>query len=118
MLSRTKKSNTLLGKEAEASAAKYLVSQGCTILSTNYRYGRDEIDIVALDGEFLVFVEVKSRSSAKFGYPEEAVSSAKARRIVHAAEQYILDMDWQGDIRFDIVSVQNMHSLLWIKNAF
>ena len=93
------------GREAENRARKYLVKEGYEILHVNYRYKRNEIDIIAREQGTLVFVEVKARADASFGFPEESVDEKKAERIRMAAEQFILDEKWEGPIRFDIISV-------------
>ncbi|MEM9980948.1 MAG: YraN family protein [Bacteroidota bacterium] len=93
------------GKEGEQLATQFLMEKGYQILTNNYRYKRGEIDLIALHEHFLVFVEVKLRRDITFGYPEEAVDTQKAKRIIQTAEQYILQHNWQGDIRFDIIAI-------------
>ena len=93
------------GREGEQLAAQFLREKGYQILTYNYRYKRGEIDLIALQGVLLVFVEVKLRKNTTFGYPEEAVDAQKAKRIIQTAEQYILQHNWQGDIRFDIIAI-------------
>lgn len=111
-----------LGQEGENMAAQFLTDKGFEIVARNHREGRTEIDIIAQKEKLLVFVEVKARSSASHGYPEEAVSAAKAARIVAAAEQYISKTNWQGLIRFDIVSIlvhkQQLQEILHLEDAF
>ena len=110
------------GREAENSARDYLVKKGYDILAVNYRYKRNEIDIIASEHGTLVFVEVKARADASFGFPEESVDEKKAERIRMAAEQYIHDEKWEGPIRFDIISVitegGTRHSLCHFVDAF
>ncbi|NEM96544.1 YraN family protein [Pontibacter burrus] len=93
------------GRHGESLAQQYLQEQGYMLLETNYRYKRAEIDIIARKGELLVFAEVKTRASDVFGYPEEAVDARKEKMLLDAAEAYILAIDWQQEIRFDIISV-------------
>lgn len=93
------------GQYGETLAQNYLQQQGYSILHTNYRYKRAEIDIIAHKSELLVFVEVKTRTTDTFGYPEEAVNSRKEKMLLDAAEAYILAKGWEHEIRFDIVSV-------------
>ncbi|GAA3950074.1 YraN family protein [Hymenobacter algoricola] len=96
----------LLGHAGEAAAAAHLVAQGYTIARRNYRYRRAEVDLIAQRGaELLVFVEVKARSSAQFGHPEEFVTERKRQLFRLAAEQYQEETDWRGDIRFDIIAL-------------
>ena len=94
-----------LGNWGERVAASYLLKQGYTIRDTNWRSGRLELDIVAELGSLLVIVEVKTRSSDQYEFPEEAVTEKKIRRIIRAAEAYIRRYDLNRDTRFDIISV-------------
>lgn len=94
-----------LGVKGESLAAEYLSAKNYEILMKNYRHKHAEIDIVARLGELLVFVEVKTRSSINFGYPEESVDKKKSNKVIEGAEQYVLECDWQADVRFDIISV-------------
>ncbi len=95
-----------LGRAGEQAAADFLVGQGLEILYRGYRHGRAEVDLVARDGQqLLLFVEVKARSSSQYGYPETFVSERKKQLFRLAAEQVQLDLDWPGDIRFDILAV-------------
>lgn len=97
----------ITGKLGETMAAAYLQQKGYTIVHRNYRHRRAEVDLIALNGRLLVFVEVKTRRGTnRFGYPEEAVDHKKAALITGAAEHYVVEHDWQGDIRFDIIAIQ------------
>lgn len=93
------------GRRGEAIAAAHLQAKGYRILAQNYKRQNAEIDIIAQQGETVVFVEVKSRTTNDFGYPEEAVGIAKRERIKRAAEYFIAEQEWHGDIRFDIIAV-------------
>jgi len=95
-----------LGQAGEQAAAAFLAQQGLEVLYHGYRHGRAEVDLIARRGqELLVFVEVKARSSSQFGYPETFVSKRKKQLFRLAAEQVQIDLDWTGDIRFDILAV-------------
>ncbi len=94
-----------LGKEGERRALQVLQAKGYTILETNWRNYKVEVDIIATDKDELVIVEVKTRSTDYFGDPEEAVGPAKARNLIRAAEAYIELNDVDMDVRFDIVSI-------------
>ncbi len=94
-----------LGKEGEHRALQMLQAKGYTILETNWRNYKVEVDIIATDKDELVIVEVKTRSTDYFGDPEEAVGPAKARNLIRAAETYIELNDVDMDVRFDIVSI-------------
>lgn len=93
------------GQKGERIASEYLQKQGYTILHKNYRYKRGEIDLIAKKESLLVFVEVKTRSTDTFGYPEEAVNLRKERMLLNAADEYIQQQNWKRDIRFDIIAV-------------
>ncbi len=94
-----------LGKQGEQLALRMLRQKGYVILKTNWRHGKDEVDIIAKDKNELVIVEVKTRSTDYFGDPEEAVTPQKARRMIRAAEAYAELAHADMDIRFDIVAI-------------
>ncbi len=94
-----------LGRKGEELAVAHLKSIGYEILDVNWFSHHLEIDIVAKDGEELVIVEVKSRGSDSYEHPSEAVSNKKIRFLVNAAEAYIQEKDFNGDTRFDVISV-------------
>jgi putative endonuclease len=95
----------LTGQRGESLAADYLQKQGYTILHRNYRYKRSEIDIIAVKDGLLIFVEVKTRTTDVFGFPEEAVNRRKERILLNAAEVFIHWRKWEKDIRFDIIAI-------------
>ena len=94
-----------LGEKGENLAVQLLREKGYSILAENWRSGRNELDIIARIGETLVFVEVKTRSTAFFGDPSEAVSVAKQKRIVQAANDYMQQYEIELEARFDVISV-------------
>jgi putative endonuclease len=95
-----------LGRRGEEIAARHLRRCGYRILERNFRSAGAEIDLVATDHETLVFVEVKTRSSAAFGVPAEAVDARKAERIRRAAGIYLRrNHASQRPARFDIVAI-------------
>ncbi|MDK2910215.1 MAG: putative endonuclease [Bacteroidales bacterium] len=94
-----------LGKTGEELAAAFLKEKGYRILTTNWRFGKDEIDLIARDGEELVIVEVKTRKSNYFGEPEAFVSKQKQKALIRCANQYIRQHAFDGDTRFDIVAI-------------
>ncbi len=96
---------TEIGKKGEEMAVAYLRKRGYRILATNWHYHHLELDIVAKDGDVLVFVEVKTRTSSYFGNPEEAVSDQKISRIINAAEAFIVEHDLDIDSRFDVMAI-------------
>lgn len=93
------------GAKGEDTAAAYLIRKGYAILQRNWKADRCEIDIIARQGDIIVFVEVKARSNAVYGWPEDAVSEAKQENIANAAEAFLLAHNMDNEIRFDIVSV-------------
>jgi len=93
------------GKAAEDLAAAYLERAGYRILDRNWRFGKAELDIVALDGDVLVVVEVKARTSDYFGDPAEFVHPRKIKRLVEAADAYVRQKNIDAEVRFDIISV-------------
>ena len=96
-----------VGRFGEQLAADRLAADGLVLLERNWRCADGELDIVAVDGDCLVFVEVKTRSSLVLGDPAEAVSPAKAARLRRLALRWLAehpDRHW-SEIRFDVVSV-------------
>lgn len=94
-----------LGKKGEEIARHFLEDKGFIILETNWRHEKDEIDIIARDGDELVIVEVKTRRNNVFGEPEEAVGGQKEEFLIRAADVYLIDNNLNIDTRFDIVSI-------------
>lgn len=109
-----------LGEKGENKACVYLEKQGYVIVTRNFRHKRNEIDIIAKDvNNTLVFIEVKAKSSMRYGHPEESVDEKKAARIVEAAESYIFENDWQGNIRFDVIAIDlSVEEVSHFKDAF
>lgn len=107
------------GAEKERLAGAYLLSQGYDILQYNFRCRQAEIDIVAREGRYLVFVEVKWRSSLRNGAPEEAVDGRKQARILRAAMFYFARFHVPEDtpVRFDVVAIEG-EKIRLIRNAF
>ncbi len=93
------------GKFGEEQALIYLKKLGYTILDCNWQFRKFEIDIVALDGEMLVVVEVKTRKNDAFGAPETFVTRKKQSQLIKAVNQYVERKELSNEIRFDIVSV-------------
>ncbi|MBF0586010.1 YraN family protein [Prosthecochloris sp. N3] len=117
-----------LGRRGEQIAAGWLADQGMRIIRRNYRYRRNEIDIIALDGPVLCFIEVKTRASLRAGHPLEAVTRAKQREIIRTARAFLaFDYPGEPDCRFDVVAIIangwneddiTDYSLQHIRNAF
>ncbi len=97
--------NKTIGACGEDAACEYLKNKGYRIAARNMRTRAGEIDIIAEDGECLVFVEVKTRTSSAFGTPAEAVTYYKRQNIIRAAEMYLMKNPAESDIRFDVIEV-------------
>ena len=93
------------GIKGEQIAENFLLNKGYTILHKSWRWQRKEIDIIARYEGFLIFVEVKTRYSFDFGFPEEAVSPLKQQHMKIAAEAFAEDYTDFESIRFDIISI-------------
>jgi putative endonuclease len=107
-----------VGREGEERAARFLESAGLRILERGWRCVFGEIDIVAVDGQALVFVEVKARLSAAFGPAEAAVGARKQARLVRAGLAFAMERDLLGrPMRFDVVAVQE-GELRHVRDAF
>lgn len=96
-----------VGVRGENAACAYLERQGMTIVERNWRCKAGEIDIIALDGESLVLVEVKTRKSERKGTPEEAVSPTKQKRIARCANAYLQVAGVEEcPVRFDVIAIR------------
>jgi putative endonuclease len=95
------------GKKGEEIAADHLKKKGYKILETNWRFGKNEIDIVAKDntGKYLVIAEVKTRHSTYGGEPEMAVTRDKQKALIRAANAYVSVKKISEEVRFDIISI-------------
>ena len=101
-----KNKSQILGIFGENAASEYLKSLGFHILSRNFRTKYGEIDIVALDKETLVFVEVKTRKSNRYGSAEESITPEKMKRLISAANYYkLLRPDLSNPMRIDVVCI-------------
>jgi putative endonuclease len=94
-----------LGRKGEALAQGFLEDLKFKIVATNWRERKYEIDVVAIDQEDLVFIEVKSRSTERFGSPLEAINSKKQRQLVDGADFFIQKYELDFNSRFDVISV-------------
>jgi len=97
---------TDLGNRGERIAAAYLTDSGLRVLDRNWRCREGELDIVARDGDALVFCEVKTRRGIGFGHPVESVTPQKQRRLRLLAQRWLAAHDEHApDLRFDVVGV-------------
>ncbi len=116
------KQKKYLGNSGESKAASFLIDNGYKILAKNYRTKLGEIDIIAIDKDTICFVEVKTRSTDKFGLPQEAILDNKKRRIAKTAllflkEKKLLDKK----ARFDVIAItfqKDLPKIDLIQNAF
>ncbi|MBV9762831.1 MAG: YraN family protein [Acidobacteriaceae bacterium] len=112
-----------LGRRGEDLAHRYLRNSGIMVVARNYRpnEGEAEVDIVARDGDTLVFVEVKTRTSSEFGAPDRAIGTDKQKNIVRAARAYATraGIPW-NQVRFDTISIvlTDPPSLVHQRDAF
>lgn len=97
--------HNLLGKYGEEQAQNYLKECNYVILHTNWRYRRNELDIIAVKEGVLVVVEVKTRSENPFQRPEDAISMQKIKRTVAAADVYVRKFEIDLPVRFDVITV-------------
>jgi putative endonuclease len=107
-----------LGREAEARAEAMLLAQGLTLVQRNYRCRGGEIDLIMRDGGQLVFVEVRYRRSASHGGALASVDTHKRRRLINAAQHYLLTSRWAGPCRFDVVGLGGGGAGQWVRDAF
>ncbi len=95
-----------LGNTGEQWAAHYLTTKGYEIIDCQVHSRFGEIDLIVRDGDMTVFVEVKTRSNRNFGSPEEALTTWKQYKLIHAAEDYLSRTDnYRGDWRVDLVVI-------------
>ena len=97
--------NAETGHTGEQAAVEYLREAGYSIQAWNWRQGREELDIVALRGEVLHFVEVKTRQAGALTPPEAAATRRKFRALTRAAACYLRVTGWRGEVQFDVAAV-------------
>ena len=100
-----------LGKKGESVAVRYLKKLGYKMVERNYRSKAGEIDIIAREKKTLVFVEVKTRSNDRFGYPEAAVTPKKRAHLLDAAQAFMQTLpDTEYDWRIDVIAIRKQGS--------
>lgn len=111
-----------MGKAGQKAAETYLLKKGYSIIDRNFHTRSGELDIVARNEDYIVFVEVKARKGLEYGYPREAVTRTKQKRIIRTALVYLTQNHLtDSNIRFDVVEVLFQHGQAYashIKNAF
>ncbi len=110
-----------LGHLAEINALNYLIAQDLKIISTNLRCKAGEIDILALDGNTVVFVEVRKRNNSNYGGAAASINKHKQLRIIRTANYFLPKiyryLGKKSLCRFDVITIEK-DQILWIKNAF
>jgi len=107
------------GADAENLAAAFLERAGVTLVERNYRCRFGEIDVIARDGATLVFVEVRMRSSDRFGGAAASITAAKQKKLLRAARHYLAGVARPPPCRFDALLINGRnHAIEWLKNAF
>ena len=110
------------GNRGERLAMQHLEKEGLEIVTMNYRFGHGEIDIVAKEGETIVFCEVKMRQNDEFGNPEFAITTRKQQQIRKVALGYLYEHELkEQDCRFDVVAIRldkGVPQINYLKNAF
>jgi putative endonuclease len=102
----TDPSHREIGNAGEDLACSFLESKGWKILDRNFFYDRAEVDIIAQDGDVVVFLEVKLRSTTRFGQPFEHVTESKVKKVFKAAEAWVRENDlYDSPMRFDIIGI-------------
>ncbi len=110
-----------IGPAGEAIAEKHLIEKGYKILNRNWKCGQKEIDIIAENDNYIVFVEVKTRKDDYYLHPRDAVTTQKQKMIIYAAESYLKIYNIDKECRFDIISViseGNSFTVEHIEDAF
>ncbi len=92
-----------LGQKGEKAATRIMKEKGYRIVRRNWRFHGYEIDIIAENEEWLVFAEVKTRTSTQWGNPEDFIGKGRMRRMIDAANHYIIEHDLDKPARFDII---------------
>lgn len=107
------------GADAEDRAAAFLQKQGLALVERNYRCRFGEIDLIARDGDTLVFVEVRMRSDKRFGGAAASITAAKQHKLLRTARHYLAGCARTPACRFDALLLHGEnHAIEWLKNAF
>lgn len=110
-----------LGKKGEQLAVDYLLKKGYGIVERNYRFDKAEVDIIASKNDTLAIVEVKTRSSADFGNPQDFVKPKQIQHLVKAVNEYVTVNELDVDVRFDIIAIVKkgkQYDIEHLKDAF
>lgn len=105
------------GKIGEDIAVSYLEKKGYKIIERNFECKQGEIDIVAIDKEEIVFIEVKTRASALYGLPKEAINQTKKKHIYFSSEYYVYSHNLVGEpIRIDVIEIYKKQGKFWVNH--
>jgi len=110
-----------LGKQGEDFASSFLAKKGYKIVARNWKMNANEIDIVAEDENFMVFVEVKTRSENYLEHPNSAIAASKQKSIIKTADQYIRRYNIDKESRFDVITIikcNGKFEIDHVENAF
>ena len=94
-----------LGKKGEQLAVDFLIENGYDIVERNYRFNKAEVDIIAQKEDVLAIIEVKTRSTADFGNPQDFVKPKQIKNLVKAVDEYVTVNNLEVDVRFDIIAI-------------
>tara|TARA_R110002072_G_scaffold156369_1_gene306863 strand:+ start:107 stop:466 length:360 start_codon:yes stop_codon:yes gene_type:complete len=114
-------SSNALGQQNEDLALTFLRQKGLVLIQRNYRTRLGEIDLIMKDNEYTVFVEVRYRSSTKFGGALLSVDRRKQAKLIKCAQHYIANTSGQQNFRFDVIAISpssSQHEIQWVTNAF
>jgi len=110
------------GRSGEALAQQYLEGMGYRIMHSNWRHGKLEVDLIAENKGVLHFIEVKTRTTRKYGNPEDSVDRKKVRHLIEAAEEYLYQNKQWKRIRFDILAITMVKKepveYFWIEDVY
>ena len=95
------------GRRAEDRAVDFLESKGHHVVARNYHCYRGEVDVITLDGDYVVFVEVKKRGKGSYASPEEAVTAEKKERLIKCSRRWITENDYRGAARLDVLAISD-----------
>lgn len=109
------------GKKAEEIACEYLLKRDYILLERNFIYDRAEVDIIVQKGNIIVCVEVKARSSADFGNPQDFINTKKIKQLVKVMNEYVKELEGDLEVRFDVIAIlksKNTFSVEHLEDAF
>ncbi|RSK39673.1 YraN family protein [Mangrovimonas spongiae] len=110
-----------LGKKGEQLAVDFLLQKGYDIVERNYRFDKAEVDIIAQQKDTLAIVEVKTRSTADFGNPQDFVKPKQIKNLVKAVDEYVTENGLDVEVRFDIIAIvkqKNTFEIEHLEDAF